>query len=50
MTIEKASARFGLISHPMVRRVIVVSNNSVDATFKRAVTPGAITVNDTAPG
>jgi len=29
--------------HPMVRRVIVVSNNSVDATFERAVAAGAIT-------
>jgi hypothetical protein len=38
------------LSHPMVRRVIVVSNNSVDATFERAKAAGAITVNETAPG
>jgi hypothetical protein len=38
------------LSHPLVRRVIVVSNNSVDATFERAVAAGAITVNETAPG
>lgn len=38
------------LSHPLVRRVIVVSNNSVDATFERAVAAGAIGVNETAPG
>jgi glycosyltransferase involved in cell wall biosynthesis len=38
------------LSHPMVRRVIVVSNNSVDATFERATGAGAITINETAPG
>jgi len=38
------------LSHPMVRRVIVVSNNSTDATFERAVAAGAITFNETAPG
>jgi glycosyltransferase involved in cell wall biosynthesis len=38
------------LSHPMVRRVLVVSNNSTDATFERAVAAGAITVNETAPG
>jgi len=34
----------------MVRRVIVVSNNSVDATVERAIAAGAITVNETVPG
>jgi glycosyltransferase involved in cell wall biosynthesis len=38
------------LSHPRVRRVIVVSNNSTDATFERAVAAGAITVNESAPG
>jgi glycosyltransferase involved in cell wall biosynthesis len=38
------------LSHPLVRRVIVISNNSVDATLERAATAGAITVNETAPG
>jgi len=36
--------------HPMVRRVIVVSNNSRDATFERAEAAGAITFNEEAPG
>jgi len=45
-----SSAISDFLSHPMVRRVIVVSNNSVDATFERAVAAGAITVNQTAPG
>jgi len=44
------SAVSDFLSHPMVRRVIVVSNNSDDATFERAATAGAITVNETAPG
>jgi hypothetical protein len=38
------------LSHPMVRRVLVVSNNSTDTTFERAVAAGAITVNESAPG
>jgi glycosyltransferase involved in cell wall biosynthesis len=38
------------LSHPMVRRVLVVSNNSTDATFERALAAGAITVNEAAPG
>jgi hypothetical protein len=38
------------LSHPLVRRVIVVSNNSRDATFERAQAAGAITINETAPG
>jgi glycosyltransferase involved in cell wall biosynthesis len=45
-----SSAVSDFLSHPLVCRVIVVSNNSVDATFERAVTAGAITVNETAPG
>ena len=44
------SAVSDFLSHPMVRRVIVVSNNSVDATFERAIAAGAITVNETFPG
>ena len=38
------------LAHPAVRRVIVVSNNSADATFDRAATAGAIAVNEPAPG
>jgi hypothetical protein len=38
------------LSHPLVRRVIVISNNSVDATFERAADAGAIAINETAPG
>lgn len=38
------------LGHPLVRRVIVVSNNSSDATFERAVTAGALTFNEEAPG
>src|SRR5437899_3521528 len=45
-----SSAVSDFLSHPMVRRVIVVSNNSVDATVERALAAGAITVNETAPG
>lgn len=37
-------------AHPLVRRVIVVSNNSSDATFERAEAAGAITINETRPG
>lgn len=37
-------------AHPAVRRVIVVSNNSVDATFANAEAAGAITFNEPAPG
>ena len=36
--------------HPLVRRVIVVSNNSHDETFARAEQAGALTFNETAPG
>ena len=38
------------LSHPLVERVIVVSNNSRDATFDRAVAAGAITINEGQPG
>jgi cellulose synthase/poly-beta-1,6-N-acetylglucosamine synthase-like glycosyltransferase len=38
------------LSHPVVQRVIVVSNNSNDATFARAKAAGAITCNEEAPG
>lgn len=38
------------LSHPLVERVIVVSNNSRDATFERAVEAGAITINEEQPG
>lgn len=38
------------VSHPLVARVIVVSNNSRDRTFERAKAAGAITLNETAPG
>jgi len=37
-------------SHPDVRRVIVVSNNSSDATFANAENAGAIAFNELAPG
>ncbi|MEO7815181.1 MAG: glycosyltransferase [Sphingomicrobium sp.] len=37
-------------SHPMVERVIVVSNNSSDRTFERAQAAGAITFNEMKPG
>ncbi|MBO0735854.1 MAG: glycosyltransferase family 2 protein [Alphaproteobacteria bacterium] len=40
------SAVSDFLSHPLVRRVIVVSNNSVDATFERAAAAGAIAVNE----
>ncbi len=36
--------------HPLVRNVIVVSNNSSDATVERAQSAGAITVNEPAQG
>ena len=45
-----SSAVSDFLSHPLVRRVIVVSNNSVDATFERAIAAGAITVNEPVPG
>lgn len=38
------------IAHPMVARVIVVSNNSSDRTFECASEAGAITLNEPLPG
>lgn len=38
------------LSHPLVKRVIVVSNNSKDATEERARTAGAIVYNEPKPG
>ena len=38
------------IEHPMVRRVIVVSNNSVDRTMEEAEAAGAIVFNELKPG
>jgi hypothetical protein len=37
-------------AHPRVRSVLVVSNNSRDATFERAAAAGAVTFNEMAPG
>jgi glycosyltransferase involved in cell wall biosynthesis len=37
-------------AHPLVERVIVVSNNSSDRTFERAQAAGAITFNEMQPG
>ena len=45
-----ADAVADFAAHPDVRRVIVVSNNSVDQTFERAQAAGAITFNELAPG
>ena len=45
-----AAAVEDFLVHPLVRRVIVVSNNSVDATFERAQAAGAITLNEEAQG
>ena len=38
------------LAHPLVKRVIVVSNNSADATFQRAHAAGAITLDEPAQG
>ncbi len=38
------------LDHPLVERVIVVSNNSKDRTFPRAEAAGAITFNEMRPG
>jgi glycosyltransferase involved in cell wall biosynthesis len=38
------------LDHPLVERVIVVSNNSSDQTFERAQNAGAIAFNEMAPG
>jgi hypothetical protein len=45
-----ASAVEDFRSHPLVERVIVVSNNSTDRTFERAEAAGAIVVNEPQPG
>jgi hypothetical protein len=45
-----ADAVKDFLSHPLVERVIVVSNNSGDATFERAEAAGAITFDEMAPG
>ncbi len=47
-SISDAVADF--LAHPDVRRVIVVSNNSQDATFARAEVAGALAFNETLPG
>jgi hypothetical protein len=38
------------LAHPLVARVIVVSNNSRDATYERAEAAGAVTFNELQPG
>lgn len=45
-----AAAVADFLSHPFVKRVIVVSNNSRDETFARAEVAGAVTINEEAPG
>ncbi|MEG3150757.1 glycosyltransferase family 2 protein [Sphingomonas sp. ZT3P38] len=45
-----AGAVEDFLLHPLVERVIVVSNNSIDRTFERAGAAGAITFNELAPG
>lgn len=45
-----AGAVADFLAHPLVERVIVVSNNSRDATFERAEAAGALTFNEAAPG
>ncbi|RZM18163.1 MAG: glycosyltransferase, partial [Sphingomonas sp.] len=45
-----AGAVEDFLAHPLVERVIVVSNNSRDATFERAEAAGALTFNEAAPG
>lgn len=45
-----AGAVEDFLVHPLVERVIVVSNNSVDRTFVRAVEAGAIVFNEMQPG
>lgn len=38
------------LAHPLVERVVVVSNNSTDRTFERAEAAGAIAFDELAPG
>ena len=45
-----AGAVEDFLSHPLVERVIVVSNNSRDRTFERAEDAGAVVFNEDAPG
>lgn len=45
-----AGAIEDFLVHPLVERVIVVSNNSSDRTFERAEQAGAITFNEMLPG
>jgi hypothetical protein len=45
-----AAAVRDFLTHPMVKRVIVVSNNSSDRTVDRAVEAGAIVVNEECQG
>jgi len=45
-----ATAVRDFLTHPMVKRVIVVSNNSRDGTMERAMEAGAITVNEERQG
>ncbi|QIK96887.1 glycosyltransferase family 2 protein [Sphingomonas sp. HDW15A] len=45
-----ADAVDDFLNHPMVERVIVVSNNSSDHTFERAEAAGALTFNEMLPG
>jgi hypothetical protein len=45
-----ADAVQDFMAHPLVRRVLVVSNNSRDATIERAHAAGAVTFNELSPG
>jgi hypothetical protein len=45
-----ADAVRDFVVHPLVRRVLVVSNNSRDATIERAHAAGAVTYNELSPG
>lgn len=45
-----AEAVRDFLEHPLVARVVVVSNNSTDRTFERAKAAGAIAINEPAPG
>ena len=45
-----ADAVSDFLAHPMVRNVIVVSNNSTDATFDRALAAGAIAFDEPRQG
>lgn len=45
-----AGAVEDFLVHPLVERVVVVSNNSADRTMERAAAAGAITVNEPLPG